>query len=336
MIQLFLGCYLLKSSKKLTIGDRGRWCVLTGTHLLPSDKFENLQGDVIAVTDENGEWLVTYTYDAWGNFTANYNYANSELGQKISYAVDLPFRYRSYYYDWQTGFYYLNSRYYDAKLYRFINADHVNYLGINGDLNTFNLYAYCCNNPVICQVIVNIKDLGSPATMPKKEINFIKYDVPLYYQGEYSLCWAFCIVMIHDFKFGIKSSNKEATELAIEKAKKYHNSLDEKVWNNGAHPDKLGEVISLEGITEERLLGLLYDFGPMYVSYLHSSGNSGHAIVITGLDILRGEIYTNNPWNISGTQTLNDFIRGFVGSSNITVNDYMIRCIVIIDNEWFE
>ena len=109
----------------------------------------NLQGDVIAVTDENGEWLVTYTYDAWGNFTANYNYANSELGQKISYAVDLPFRYRSYYYDWQTGFYYLNARYYDSKICRFVNADSEDNLGANGDLNSFNLYAYCSNNPVI-------------------------------------------------------------------------------------------------------------------------------------------------------------------------------------------
>ena len=60
-----------------------------------------------------------------------------------------PFRYRGYYYDTETGFYYLNSRYYDPEICRFINADHVNYLGANGDLNSFNLYAYCGNNPVI-------------------------------------------------------------------------------------------------------------------------------------------------------------------------------------------
>ena len=53
----------------------------------------NIQGDVLTVTDENGEMLISYTYDTWGNFTTSYS-TNSELSTKISYAVDMPFRYR--------------------------------------------------------------------------------------------------------------------------------------------------------------------------------------------------------------------------------------------------
>ena len=57
-----------------------------------------------------------------------------------------PLRYRGYYYDTETGFYYLNSRYYDPETGRFINADGV--IGANQDLTSYNLYAYCGNNPI--------------------------------------------------------------------------------------------------------------------------------------------------------------------------------------------
>ena len=60
-----------------------------------------------------------------------------------------PFRYRGYYYDQETGFYYLNARYYDPQIKRFISPDTFDNLGANGDLNAFNLYAYCSNNPVM-------------------------------------------------------------------------------------------------------------------------------------------------------------------------------------------
>jgi len=56
-----------------------------------------------------------------------------------------PFRYRGYYYDVESELYYLNSRYYDPEIKRFINAE-----GIVDPSNMGNLYAYCNNNPVIC------------------------------------------------------------------------------------------------------------------------------------------------------------------------------------------
>ncbi len=77
----------------------------------------------------------------------DYEYNNTdEINAFI--AVKNPFRYRSYYYDFETNLYYLNSRYYDPEIGRFINADNIS----NVDKSTFNglnLYAYCVNNPVM-------------------------------------------------------------------------------------------------------------------------------------------------------------------------------------------
>ena len=57
-----------------------------------------------------------------------------------------PFRYRSYYYDTESGLYYLNSRYYDAKVCRFVNAD--SYVSTGQGFLGYDMYAYCLNNPV--------------------------------------------------------------------------------------------------------------------------------------------------------------------------------------------
>ena len=59
-----------------------------------------------------------------------------------------PLRYRGYYYDTETGFYYVSSRYYDPEIGRFINADDVNLLGANDDFASLNLFSYCGNNPI--------------------------------------------------------------------------------------------------------------------------------------------------------------------------------------------
>jgi len=99
---------------------------------------KNLQGDVMRIVDATGAVVANYTYDAWGKVTNSGNIIG----------LYNPIRYRGYYYDTETGFYYLQSRYYDPAIKRFINADSVNYLGANGDFTSLNLYAYCGNNPV--------------------------------------------------------------------------------------------------------------------------------------------------------------------------------------------
>ena len=104
---------------------------------------KNLQGDIIGIYDNAGKIVVQYYYDAWGNIHRTGYYPGSE-----HIADANPFRYRGYYFDQETGFYYLNSRYYDPEVKRFINAD-TQVSGVGGDLRGYNAYAYCFNNPVM-------------------------------------------------------------------------------------------------------------------------------------------------------------------------------------------
>ena len=99
---------------------------------------KNLQGDIVAILDECGCTRGTYEYDAWGNIIWQ---GGSEL------LTINPFRYRGYYYDEETGLYYLNSRYYDPETGRFISPDSLDYLEPE-TCNGLNLYAYCGNNPI--------------------------------------------------------------------------------------------------------------------------------------------------------------------------------------------
>jgi RHS repeat-associated protein len=59
-----------------------------------------------------------------------------------------PFRYRSYYFDTETEFYFLKTRYYDPEIGRFMTIDDISYLDPES-INGLNLYAYCGNNPVM-------------------------------------------------------------------------------------------------------------------------------------------------------------------------------------------
>ena len=100
----------------------------------------NVQGDVIALADAStGKLVVTYTYDAWGKLMELKDTTANSVGTQN------PFRYRGYYYDAETGLYYLQSRYYDPEVGRFINADGQLNEGVLG----YNMFAYCENNPVM-------------------------------------------------------------------------------------------------------------------------------------------------------------------------------------------
>ena len=106
----------------------------------------NAQGDVAAILDSSGTMVAFYDYDAWGNCTV-YNSSAKVLTDPTSIANINPLRYRGYYYDAETGFYYLQSRYYDPAICRFINADTFATTDANGFLSA-NMFAYCENNPV--------------------------------------------------------------------------------------------------------------------------------------------------------------------------------------------
>lgn len=102
---------------------------------------KNLQGDIVAVYNQDGVKVAGYIYDAWGSCTTTYY--NGGANTAVQYN---PFRYRGYYYDAETGLYYLQSRYYDPAWGRFISADA--YVSTGQGLLGFNMYAYCGNNPV--------------------------------------------------------------------------------------------------------------------------------------------------------------------------------------------
>ena len=116
----------------------------------------NLQGDVVKLVDGGGTSVASYAYDAWGKI----------LSSSGSKAEINPLRYRGYYYDTETGFYYLQSRYYDPVTHRFINADAPEYSEIAADsLDDTNLFAYCSNNPVM-----RVDETGELCSWLKKTI----------------------------------------------------------------------------------------------------------------------------------------------------------------------
>ena len=101
----------------------------------------NPTGDVTALVDTGWNTVVSYAYDSWGKVTAIEG--DQDLGKKN------PLRYRGYYWDEETGLYYLASRYYDPEVGRLINADDINVPGMNLTVSSNkNLYAYCDNNPI--------------------------------------------------------------------------------------------------------------------------------------------------------------------------------------------
>ena len=106
---------------------------------------KNLQGDVTAIVDGNGTVLVRYKYDAWGAVSSTVTAGLTGLSSYIAY--NNPFRYRGYYYDGETGFYYLNSRYYDPEIGRFLNGDA--YVSTGQGPTGYNMYVYCGNNPIL-------------------------------------------------------------------------------------------------------------------------------------------------------------------------------------------
>ena len=101
----------------------------------------NAQNDITGLIDENGTSVVQYQYDSWGKLLGITGSLASTIGKRN------PFRYRGYYYDDETGFYYVSSRYYDPEIGRWINADDA-IAGVGGDIRGYNLFAYCMNDPV--------------------------------------------------------------------------------------------------------------------------------------------------------------------------------------------
>ncbi len=105
--------------------------------------FKNLQGDIISITDMDGDVIARYSYDAWGVCTI------TQDSSTVGIASINPYRYRGYYFDGEIGLYYLQSRYYNPTIGRFINVDGLIVWGmIDPTLTSCNLFSYTHNDPI--------------------------------------------------------------------------------------------------------------------------------------------------------------------------------------------
>ena len=102
---------------------------------------KDAKNEIYAIMNSSGNIIGTYSYDPYGNILSiSDTSSNSPL-------VINPFRYKGYYYDIETGLYYLKTRYYNPLWGRFISPDNVKYLNAKS-INGLILYAYCDNDPV--------------------------------------------------------------------------------------------------------------------------------------------------------------------------------------------
>ena len=106
----------------------------------------NAQGDVVGLLDSDGALVARYTYDAWGKLLSVTDTNGNTITDEDDVANVNPLRYRGYFWDSDTGWYYLQSRYYDPIVKRFLNADA--YASTGQGFLDHNMFAYCGNNPI--------------------------------------------------------------------------------------------------------------------------------------------------------------------------------------------
>lgn len=160
---------------------------------------KNATNDILGIIDYDGNVVASYTYDSWGNHTV-YNYSTDNIGDVNR------FRYKGYYYDVETGLYYLNSRYYNPKLGRFISID--TDLDANNDILSNNLYLYCSNNHI------NYYDNNGKAKknvfFDEKFVEPFKKEVfnPIRFQRLFAVSYA--------FKYWIKANKKQYPKFPLD------------------------------------------------------------------------------------------------------------------------
>ena len=103
---------------------------------------KDITGNILGLIDSNGDFVVKYKYNAWGELL------EKDIVTTCIASEHNPFIYKGYYFDDETNFYYLNTRYYAPELHRFISPDNYEYLE-TGSVNGLNLYVYCNNEPIM-------------------------------------------------------------------------------------------------------------------------------------------------------------------------------------------
>ena len=212
-----------------------------------------------------------------------------------------------------------------------------------------------CNRAVLkwrCEITLNdeSKVYTDPVSIHivEKEIvisddSSISYDVPLYSQGTYNLCWDFSVQMVEDYMMGTVNPNNSqsekqsrATEECISRAKEYLGSD----WNSGFYPTDtfFTMLFADEGeVTLESIYTVLLQYGPGYLTYSQYSDGYllGHSTVITGVDLSTGLVTSNNPWGVSGTQTLEEMLNVFYAGRYDAGEGWFLEYVDMPDWEFY-
>ena len=289
----------------------------------------NLQGDVVKliryIPGFEYEEVASYEYDAWGNI----------LSQSGSMAEKNPLRYRGYYYDNETGFYYLQSRYYDPTLRRFLNADSYTSTG-QGFVGT-NMFAYCNNSPVVFDdptghslrpTTTVINDGGGPGYIDDQNAAAVA-DIPV---GWGSVGWSGCGA-VATYNALLTLNDKVSLEEVID----YYENHDYLLFNGlmGMPPiaiknyfeDRGYKVITVEFSAENaelvRCLSKSADASIMWYAYRTSS------IPYVGAHFIEyhksGEAFVGHNTS-AGVSTFNDpYSYGLKGRRFIAVGCYIFR-----------
>lgn len=160
----------------------------------------NLQGDVIGLLNTSSQLVAEYDYDPYGNLLTKTNYVASGLASEI--CDRNPLRYRGYYYDAETGWYYLQSRYYDPALGRFLNAD--SYASTGQGFLGYNMFAYCNNTPVC-----SADPMGSKMQIVDDYFTGLEGFVFKMLCRAVIMC---CVSMLTDDKLSVKDNNIVITQ----------------------------------------------------------------------------------------------------------------------------
>jgi len=265
---------------------------------------KNQQGDILGFVDEYGRVVAEYEYDAWGNLT----YISSNF-DGIPIAEYNSLRYRGYFYDIYSELYFIGDNYYDPSLCRFVNTNIKNEISSCGSILDYNIYSFCENNPISNVAIVLSNNSVVQDYKPYSDC-YILYDVPIYCQNGYQLCWAFCQIMIEHYYDKSLQFTEDSVNAAIALSKSIYGEFN---WNRGGEPTNIKQkIVSTEIVSPRQLYNLLKEHGPVYGYYVYTGNDlnifsSSHLIVITGVNVLTGMVYTNNPWGNKNVQSFNDF-----------------------------
>ena len=305
----------------------------------------NRRGDVVAIYDRFGNCVAKYEYDAWGKVISvidcdYFDETKDEIVPKditndinsTDIAMVNPIRYRGYYYDSETGLYYLQSRYYNPDVGRFLNAD--GYITTGQGVLSYNMFAYCGNNPIMYsdptghfwkEIGEKISNAWNRFTSWCSDTFSPNHDVPLYNQGDTNLCWAYSQTMVEDSLNNTIPSQEAADARARELGEAQNGPNN---WADPGWPTNVGEPINVDDFYD---VAIAVIDTPIYAVYNTSDSEIGHMVVVTGVSLKNKTIFINNPWGFSGELTYDEFIQGFPGE-NESINDYTFTSLWDVAN----